>query len=479
VPEIGTYRSVLDLKFPEMSVLFSAFASLFDVISNVNSHDVRSVLYDEMRVYRWSLMILIGVFVACSNASTGTSMSVPIANTSIPSVVSSTSTTINLESTSTSTVPVEQGPNPDLLWSAAGVGMSDAFFPDNRLLAADDERVYVADGWGGLNETPSAAMTSLSAVSGDRLWKRTDLSKVTYNTGLFIQLLTRDRLVVNDEEGLLSALAPATGETIWSIDFPVGYSASGAIASEDVIYIGAHATSESDTRPPVAYAIHLHDGSVIWQTTLAEGLDLQPVSPALSDGSALFSMTLSHPGSAAGNMIHILSSEDGSVQWDLDLGGEQQFKFFPTLVRGNIAIVPGWDETLGVSLDTGATVWLTRGVQPLVQTEEGRALVRTHQGIAEIDWLTGETDMLAQVDWSQVVYRPNGTLLINDQLVVSDGLNLRSYSVTDGEPLWSWAAPGIIVDNHVAVGGTIAVPVGNQFARDPDDRRVVLIDPPP
>lgn len=357
--------------------------------------------------------------------------------------------------------------------------MSDAFFPDNKLLAADDERVYVADGWGGLIETPAAAMTALSAVSGDRLWERTDLSKVTYHTGLFIQLLTPDRLVVNDEEGLLAALAPASGETLWSFDLPVGYSASGAVASEDVMYFGAHATSESDTRPPIAYAIGLHDGSVIWQTTLAEGLDLQPVAPALADVTALFSTTLSHPGSAEGNMIHALSSEDGSVQWELDLGGEQQFKFFPTLVQGNIAIVPGWDESLGVSLDTGATVWLTPGVQPLVQTEDGRALVRIHQGIADIDWLTGETDMLAKADWPQGVYRPNGTLLINDQLIVSDGLNLRSYSTTDGEPLWNWAAPGIIVDNHVAVGGTIAVPVGDQNARAPDDRRVVLVAPPP
>ncbi|MGH8926174.1 MAG: hypothetical protein ACRDWA_16315 [Acidimicrobiia bacterium] len=177
-------------------------------------------------------------------------------------------------------------------------------------------------------------------------------------------------------------------------------------------------------------------------------------------------------------MIHTLNTKDGSIQWDLNLGGEQQFKFFPILIQGNIAIVPGWDETLGVSLESGRTVWLTAGVQPLVQTEDGRALTRSHQGIADIDWLTGEAKMLAQVDWSQGVYRPNGGQLINDQLVVSDGLNLHGYSVTDGEALWSWAAPGTIVDNHVAVGGAIAVPVGEQKAEAPDDRRVVLIAPP-
>jgi outer membrane protein assembly factor BamB len=427
----------------------------------------------------WTLLTLSAVVVACSNVSTGTSTSVPTTSEPSPTVARSTATT-DVGSTSTSMGPIEGEPDPvDVLWSAAGVGMTDAFFSDNRLLAADDKTVFVADGWSGLSETPRAAMTALSAVSGDLLWQRTDLSTVNFPTGLFIQLLAHERLIVNDEEGLLAALAPATGETIWSIELPVGYSASGAVASEGVIYLGAHATSESDTRSPIAYAVDLADGSVIWQKPLAEGTDLQPIAPAVSDNSILFSTTLSHPGSAEGNLIHALSTQDGSAVWDLSLGGEQQFKFFPILIQDNIAIVPGWEETLGVSIDNGNTFWATPGVQPLVQTGGECALTRTNQGIAEIDWQDGETRLLTRVDWSQGIYRPNGGRLINDQLVISDGLRLQAYSVHDGEALWRWsAAPGTIVDNHVAVGEAIAVPVGHQTAQEPDDRRVVLIDPP-
>lgn len=406
-------------------------------------------------------------------------MSVPITGESTPPVVTLTSTT-DLVSTSTSMGPVEEESDPiDVLWSAAGVGMTDAFFSDNRLLAADEERVFVADGWGGLNETPRAALTALSAVSGDRLWQRTDLSTVTYNTGLFIQLLSAERLVVNDQEGLLAALVPATGETIWSFDLPVGYNASGAAVLGDVMYVGVHTTGEGETSPPIAYAIDLSDGSLIWQTPLGGGTDLQPIAPALSDDSVLFSTTLSHPGSAEGNLIHALNTEDGSVRWDLNLGGEQQFKFFPILVHGDRAIVPGWEETLGVSIDEGRTLWTAPSVQPLMQTGDGRALIRTNHGIAEIDWQTGRTSLLAPVDWSTGIYRPNGGLVVNDQLVISDGLTLHAYSVTSGESLWSWAAaPGTIVDNHVAVGETIVVPVGEQGGQQPDDRRVVVIDPP-
>ncbi|MGH8926175.1 MAG: PQQ-binding-like beta-propeller repeat protein [Acidimicrobiia bacterium] len=157
--------------------------------------------------------------------------------------------------------------------------MTDAFFSDNRLLAADDETVFVADGWGGLQETSESGVTAISAISGERLWQRTDLSTVTYHTGLFIQLLTSERLVVNDEEGLLAALVPATGETIWSFDLPLGYNASGAVTSNSIMYVGAHATGEGETAPPIAYAIDLTDGSAIWQTTLAGGTDLQPIAP--------------------------------------------------------------------------------------------------------------------------------------------------------------------------------------------------------
>lgn len=374
------------------------------------------------------------------------------------------------------TAPVDPNVS-NVRWSTPGIGMMDAFFPDNRLLAADDDTVFAADGWGDFSNEPRG-VSAVSASTGEIVWRRTDVLALPGEDGLFLQLLAPDRLIVNGQGGLLAALNPATGETEWAISFPEGYNASGSVATGNIMYVGAHPTHEGDIRPPIAYAVDLTDGSVIWSTSLAEGTDLQPVAPALSDSSVLFSSTLSHPGSADGNMIHSVSRENGSVLWELNVGGEQNFKFFPTLIRGDVAIVPGPDEALGVSTIDGTTIWTAPNAQPLVQTDDGRALGWTNQGIAELDWETGETTLFAEVDWARDVYRPNAGLLVEDQLVVSDGRSLRAFSLTDGRFLWEWAAPGVIVDTPITVGTAIALPIGDQSMEPPNDRSVTVIESP-
>jgi outer membrane protein assembly factor BamB len=358
---------------------------------------------------------------------------------------------------------------PAVRWSTPGVGMIEAFFADNRLLAANDDTVFVADGWGDFGNDPTR-LSALSATTGEIIWQRTDLIRA--DSGLFIQLLTSDRLVVSGQDRMLAALDPATGETVWAFNLPEGYNASGAVSSGSVMYLGAHATNEGNIQPPIAYAIDLSDGSVIWESTLAEGTDLQPVAPALANDTVLFLSTLSHPGSAGGNMIHAVDLDDGSLLWAQNLGGEQRFNFHPTLIRDDIAIVPGPNEALGVSLDDGTTLWVVPGAHPLVQTEDGRALGWVEQGIAEFDWETGQPTLLAEADW---VHRG---VIADGRLLVSDGRNLLAYSLGDGQLHWAWSAPGVIVDSPVAVGEAIAVPIGDQDGDPPDQRFVVVLEAP-
>lgn len=366
----------------------------------------------------------------------------------------------------------------DVRWSISGVGMTDGFFPDNRLLAASGEMVFVADGWGGLNDDPSA-VTAFDAATGELIWQRTDLREEATFDSVFIQVLTSDRLIVNGQHRMLGALNPATGESIWTFDIPDAYNApSGAVVAEGVLYVGIHATGEGAIEPPIVYAINLDDRSVIWETVLTEGTDLQPVAPGLSENTLLLSTTLSHPGSAEGNMVHALSREDGSLLWELNLGGEQQFRFSPTLIQDDIAIVSSPNEMLAVSMDDGSTIWAVPDAQPLAQSDDGRLFGRVHQAIAEFDWETGEAAMFSEVDWNQGVYRPNGIVFVGDQMVVSDGRHLLAYSMSGGELLWTWSAPGIIVDFPVTVGEAIAVPIGDQDAASPEDRRVMVIESP-
>ncbi|HJQ90823.1 MAG TPA: PQQ-binding-like beta-propeller repeat protein [Acidimicrobiia bacterium] len=371
--------------------------------------------------------------------------------------------------------PTTDSSSPVVRWSKPGVGMIDAFFPDNRLLAANDRIVFVADGWGDFGNGPRT-LSALSATTGEVIWQRTDLTSPS--DGLFIQLLTSDLLVVNGQDRTLAAVDSVTGATIWAFNLPEGYNASGAVSSGDVMYIGAHATNEGNIEPPIAYGIDLGDGSVIWESSLAEGTDLQPVAPALSNEAVLFSSTLSHPGSAQGNMIHAVSTDDGSTLWELNLGGEQGFKFFPTLIQGDVAIVSGPTEMHGVSMIDGTSLWVVPGAQPLAQANDGRAIGWVEQGIAEFDWETGRQTMIAEVDWAQGVYRPNGGVIVGGQLVVSDGRNLLAYSLGDGLLQWTWSAPGVIVDSPIAVGEAIAVPVGNQDDDPPDQRFVTVLVAP-
>jgi outer membrane protein assembly factor BamB len=89
------------------------------------------------------------------------------------------------------------------------------------------------------------------------------------------------------------------------------------------------------------YAIQLGDGRELWHTQLAEGTDLQWHSPPTSGDMVIFQSTLSHQGNASGNMAHAIDVHTGEIGWTVDLGGDQGFHFYPTLVSSDQAFLAG------------------------------------------------------------------------------------------------------------------------------------------
>lgn len=361
-------------------------------------------------------------------------------------------------------------------WATPGVGMTDAFFADGRLLATDGERLFVADGHGSFDESPRM-MTAVSPDSGAMLWQQDFGDSI--QQGLFIQAAFADRLLVSVAEGQVWTLNTATGEILREFDLPTGYGAAGAVATDDVYFLGADTSSEGNTDPPHIMSVNFDDGSLNWQTSLAEGTDLQPIAPALANDMVIFTSTLSHPGSADGNMVHALDPADGSIIWTANLGGKQQFKFFPSLVVGSNVVVSGPEGAVALSLATGEQAWSAPDAQPLALGPDGRIHAYAPNGIVTLDPDTGEPDPFIELAWSPR-YAPIGLWFNGDQVVVSDGIRLRVFSQASGELTFEWSAdPGAIVDFPILITpDLIAIPIGRQSQAPPTEREVIGLELP-
>lgn len=375
-----------------------------------------------------------------------------------------------------STPTTTNAPVEGAAWAISGVGMIDAFFADGRLLATDGERLFVADGHGSFSDSPRM-VTAVSADSGAILWQQDFGAGI--QQGLFIQAVSADRLLVNVAEGQVWTLDTSTGEILREFDLLAGYGAAGTVATDDVYFLGADTSSEGNTDPPHVMSVNFDDGSLNWETFLTEGTDLQPISPAFADDALIFTSTLSHPGSAEGNMVHSLDPADGSILWTANLGGDQQFKFFPSLIVGNNVVVSGPDGAVALALATGEQGWSTPNVQPLGLGPDGRIYAYAPNGVVTLDPDTGEPDQFIDLDWSPR-YAPIGLWINGDQVVVSDGIRLRVFSQASGELAFEWSAdPGAIVDFPIlATPNLMAIPIGRQTQDPPADREVVGLELP-
>lgn len=436
-----------------------------------------------IRVNRFATVawVVVVVLAACTTDSSESSTTTeaetisPAPTTTVESTVTSNmarTTTTRADATVTTSALIDDA----VVWATPGVGMNDAFFADGRLLASDGERLFVADGHGSFDGSPRM-VTALSPDSGSMLWQQDFANSI--QQGLFIQAVSADRLLVSLAEGQVWTLDTSTGKILDEFDLLPGYGAAGTVVSDDVYFLGADTSSEGNVDPPQIMSVNFDDGTPNWQTPLAEGTDLQPIAPAYTNGTLIVTSTLSHPGSADGNMVHALDSADGSILWSVELGGDQQFKFFPSLVVDNDVIVSGPDEAVALSLATGEQAWTAPNVQPLALGPDGTIYAYKPNGVVTLDPNTGESNPFIDLAWSHR-YAPIGLWFIRDQVVISDGIRLRAFSQTSGDLTFDWSADaGAIVDFPIQVAtNLIAIPIGRQSQDPPADREVVGLELP-
>lgn len=359
---------------------------------------------------------------------------------------------------------------PNVAWRRVGIGMDNSTLATSgRIVVADGERVYVADGFGG----PDGGTTlgALSAGTGEVVWVR-DLVDEPGN--IFIQTVVDGTLVVNDQVDTVWALDAATGEIRWTFAIPT-YGAVGSVVTGDTLVLTVDAQSEGDTRPPVVYGLDLAEGAVRWQTTLTEGTDLQWHSPALGDGVVVVSSTLSHPQSAPGNMIHAVDLGTGAIRWTVDLGGEQGFHHAPTLIDSGTVLVRGPDGIVALDLSDGSERWRSPNLWPLAVMPSGELLAADGSpyggeagDVVLLDPVTGSPSLLIAADPS--IGFPLGDVFVQDgSMILATRSGLRGFDL-DGSLLWSWNALSPVVDLPALAGGLVAVPTA--------DRSVVAISLP-
>lgn len=219
---------------------------------------------------------------------------------------------------------------------------------------------------------------------------------------------------------------------------------------EDVLLVGTEAPREGDIRPPIVYALNLADGSLLWETALAEGTDLQWHSPPIADGLALISSTLSHPRSASGNMIHAVDVSTGEVRWVAELGGDQGFHFYPALISGELLV--SWlpdGSAIAHRIADGFEVWIQPDVIPMAVDADGTVYAYAN-GIVELDPVDGTSTAVVGADALDMTV--DGIVIHDhDRLILTGRSGVRGVDRSSGEQVWR-------IDTPVAVAPSAVTP---------------------
>lgn len=308
------------------------------------------------------------------------------------------------------------------LWSAAGVGPGDLVASSGDVILPAGDLVLVAEGFGSGSAEPTGRITALARDSGDALWS------AELGGPAFLQGTAGGIVVANTQHERIVGLDVTDGEIRWDIALSdVGLEGYGAVTSaitESVSAIGVSATFEGDTRAPVVLGVDTATGELLWTTPLVEGTDLMFGTPPVNDHHAVFTSTLSHPGSAEENVAALLDLVDGSVVWTVGMGGSQGFSDHPAIINGPYVHLPAHPDVLTVDLRDGEQRWARNGYGAAL-VDDGLWLL-TYEGTLElVDPATG--DVLRSTETptplaTQLIGLGDGTLGVvsSTELVILD-----------------------------------------------------------
>lgn len=341
--------------------------------------------------------------------------------------------------TTTTTTPTAEdaGFTVSELWTVPGVGIGGTNI--GRLpwvLRSSGEMVYVA---GGSQET----VTGLDSATGEQAWQRTV-------PGGVVGLLYADSdIVAARGYGLVEALDPISGETMWNLELDGQLWPVGAFRSEVGLHVLVDRPTEGDVAPPQVITVDPADGSVIWTTELRgvehPNLDLQPHGSALVGDQLLVKST---------GALHSLRTSDGSTTWISQFGAVPE-TYWPTppLVAGNVVYVADPDgELAALQIDSGEELWrrpIAEGRVSLAGLFDQLLIYTDGEGVHGALATTGETQ------WSQPGERATGSVVDGRLIVLTRG-TLAGFDPATGDRIWSRQANVDIPYGVADLGDTVA-----------------------
>jgi outer membrane protein assembly factor BamB len=326
------------------------------------------------------------------------------------------------------------------LWSARTAGMSGSFAPSGgRLAVTTDDAVITSEGFGSVGVEPSGRIAALDRARGSVRWTAKLLGPA------FLQGAGGGTVIANPEHEQIVGLDATNGTVRWTISLSElglpGYGAVTSAVAGPISAIGLSADNEGDVRPPVILGVNTINGKVAWRTALVAGTDLNWGTPPVSDGEAVFTSTLSHPGSAEENVAQLVDLTDGSVRWTAGMGGSQGFSNVAAVIDGAHVHLPAYPDVLTVDRADGSRRWTRRGSGAVLAGPE-LWVIGGDRSLLLLDPDTG--DVIRRVD--SPIDQPAQLLDLGDDLVgVVGGTEFVAIN-RDGEVRLTHKLPARFVD---------------------------------
>lgn len=326
----------------------------------------------------------------------------------------------------------------------------------------------------GMQSSPLIRNTSVTAYdtrTGTLLWRTPPHQSSRIMYGLATDLNSQgENIYALNVDGLVSLLAPRTGDILWSYKPPSDITKSLAIEQDDVFYF-------SDSEQAM-YAVK--DGRMLWRNTglgtilaINDGIvytydDTQQRYDALDEesGSRLWSykvpsstqsLSTSSPSLAVANKICYVQTSDnkilaiqsqGHVLWSHQLND-------PVMLKADahrLYAVNQSTETLEIlNLQTGQkerTPLPETGVMDIVDMQDNLLYIQTDEEVKAVNADTGKVTWQKALTGSRPLWAANGTLYASSS---DSTTSLQAISERDGTVLWS----GVIKSEIVSVDASV------------------------
>jgi outer membrane protein assembly factor BamB len=270
------------------------------------------------------------------------------------------------------------------------------------------------------------------------------------------------RLYVTTGYGVAYAMAPKTGEILWS------QSVRGAGMSRPTYYDGLVYFVSSDA---TSWAIEANDGRIRWRIDSVSDVNnlTGSVGPSASEKFVLF-------GYGSGE-LQAAFRKGGLIYWNTSLTGGRKGRSVgivedlatsPMIVGNRVYAANGSGRFVAMNLDDGERIWTSsQGVRGDVWVAGGSVflindigqLVRVDANTGDVIWAVNLPGFLKQgPKKSKEIYAHHGPVLAGGQIVIAsnDGL-IRLFDPVSGALSASVAVPDGATTSPVVAGGVLYI----------------------